>query len=325
MLEVETMWAVRIRGTASRGRWGWISSAATHLQTTEQGTLLAISSRGWICREKPGQHMGGVPKVLFQARDVSGATTSYPHCVFCLHIYFGSVVISLAGQVSSCTKYQDAVCQARTVCDPSAEYVLRRGDVDHDNLCALRTFCTRASARAMFEQAPATDSPDFWTNGTDSVCAPFTLCLDGTFQSFPGDDTHDAGCSPCPVGTYRNASLFALRDGGDETIMRCETCPQGTFASREGSVLCEKCSSCTSIAACPFTPAEKHCVSAPSELCTARSDTKCMACPSLSSEGGFMVSDGICVACRPGDIPNDPFLYDDLDVSVHTFLFHACV
>jgi hypothetical protein len=43
----------------------------------------------------------------------------------------------------------------------------------------------------MYEKFPAVDSTSFSVNGTDAVCANYTQCPNGYFQSFPGMFNYD--------------------------------------------------------------------------------------------------------------------------------------
>ena len=194
------------------------------------------------------------------------------------------------------------MCKSYTVCDARYEYVLRKGDFDHDTLCAPKTFCTVSSSRTMYELRPAVDSTDFRVNGTDAVCAPYSSCPDGTYMSFPGDNTRDVRCTPCPPGTYRDAELFASEDGSNGTVVSCRACPAGTYSNTSGSRACTPCSTCslTNSGSCALSPAERHCVPAARAACTATADAQCMMCPALTAQGGFELRKGMCAPCKQG-------------------------
>ena len=211
-------------------------------------------------------------------------------------------------QASGCQPEADAVCRPVTQCDPRYQYVKRRANFQNDNVCELKTMCNAFTERGMYEKFPAVDSPNFYQNGTDAVCANYSLCPSGHYRSFPGNDTHDVSCSRCPPGTYRNATL-------DPDRQSCTECPVGTYASAAGSASCTPCTNCLlpdspildpSLQQCPFSPAWKHCVRAARAPCTATSDAECMVCPALSFEGGFAIRDGsVCHACRDGYFYNE--------------------
>lgn len=208
-------------------------------------------------------------------------------------------------QASPCTPTSDAVCVPYTECDVRYQYLQRKGDFDHDNVCALRTKCTAQSARSQYEVRAPVDSTDFSVNGTDAVCANYSTCAEGTYMSFPGDDTHDVGCTPCPAGTYRNSALFREMDGGiDANSVSCRECPRGTYSASPGATRCTPCTDCanaSNLEPCPFAPASAHCTAAASAACTRTSDATCVACPSVpTGSGGFDLVDGVCVPCRAG-------------------------
>jgi len=221
--------------------------------------------------------------------------------------------------LSDCTGSTDRVCQPLKTCDADLEYVLRKGSSFFDTVCATRTKCTRESVRSMFEKVPAVDSVSSDVNGTDAVCAPYSKCPDGRYMSFEGDDTRDVACSPCPPGTYRNASLFASQDGSSGSIVYCRECPAGMYSNSSGATACKPCTSCSSATSlstelsCPFAPTERYCVVATKTPCSNTQDAVCTMCPSLSSESGqqqglsgfFVSDDGICTACKTGYRYND--------------------
>jgi hypothetical protein len=89
-------------------------------------------------------------------------------------------------QSSSCTDSKDSVCSSLTVCDPTFDYVQRKNDYRNDYVCKPKTLCTASSQRGMYEKYPAVDSVDFRINGSDAVCANYSQCPDGYFQSFSG-------------------------------------------------------------------------------------------------------------------------------------------
>lgn len=62
------------------------------------------------------------------------------------------------------------------------------GKFDQDTICAPKTRCTASSERAMYDRYPANDSTSFYKNGSDVVCAYYSKCGDGNYQSFPGDE-----------------------------------------------------------------------------------------------------------------------------------------
>lgn len=97
-------------------------------------------------------------------------------------------------QKTPCTLDADAVCKVRTACDPRYEYVQRIGTLQDDNVCATKTRCTAGSERAMFERIPAIDSVSFYQNGSDAVCANYSQCASGFYQSFPGKLTASNAC-----------------------------------------------------------------------------------------------------------------------------------
>lgn len=78
------------------------------------------------------------------------------------------------------------MCSAYTACNPRDQYVQRKGDFDHDNVCAWRTLCSVDSQRTKYEVQAAVDSPSFAVNGTDAVCRAYSSCADGMFMSFSG-------------------------------------------------------------------------------------------------------------------------------------------
>lgn len=227
------------------------------------------------------------------------------------NLWVDCTVCSAATQyvVSECTDSSDRVCKTYTQCDSRYDYVLRKGGLYTDTVCAEKTRCTKSSDRSKYEKYPAVDSNSSTTNGTDAVCAPYSKCPDGHYMSFPGDDTNDVTCTLCPAGTYRNASLFASQDGGGGSIVYCRECPAGKYADQPGAVACKPCTNClTSLkielsdTSCPFSPPSKHCEPAIRTPCEPSRDTQCMACPSLSEQGGFErgQDDGICRPCKLG-------------------------
>ncbi len=201
-------------------------------------------------------------------------------------------------QASSCTPTQDAVCKRYTICDARYEYVLRKGNMYNDAICAPKTLCAASSSRSMYEAAPAVDSPSFDVNGTDAQCALYSTCPDGKYMSFFGDDTHDVRCTDCPAGTYRDAALFARLDGSNGTIASCRVCPEGTYSDEPGSSACKPCAVCSTAnsGACAY-PNSTACVPAARVACTATSDAQCTMCPVGE---GFELRDGVCIACKPG-------------------------
>ena len=177
--------------------------------------------------------------------------------------------------------------------------MLRKGNYLNDNVCMPKTRCTSSTQRAMYESVAAVDSTDFRTNGSDATCTLYSDCPSGYFQSFPGDDTHDVGCSKCPPGTHRNASLHPGK-------VACVECPAGTYSSVLGATSCLPCKNCllasSTIAAglsCPFASSE--CVRSARVACTPTNDAECMMCPTLSARGGYVLDfDGVCRACKDG-------------------------
>ncbi len=210
--------------------------------------------------------------------------------------------------VSDCTDSADRVCKTFTSCDSQYEYVQRKGASFYDTVCAPKTNCNRASARAMYEKRPAVDSIRFDVNGTDAQCELYSKCPDGHFMSFVGDDTNDVRCTPCPPGMYRDAALFAMQDGSNGSVAYCRECPAGTYSNASGAVACTPCSQCSDQknvknASCPFSPPDKYCVAAIKTPCSTTQDAVCTMCPSLADpKSGFYVNsdNGVCTACKPG-------------------------
>ncbi len=63
----------------------------------------------------------------------------------------------------------------------------RANKFDADFVCAPKKRCTASSMRAMYEKVAPVDSTSFYVNGSDAVCANYSLCGSGYFQSFPGN------------------------------------------------------------------------------------------------------------------------------------------
>jgi hypothetical protein len=86
-----------------------------------------------------------------------------------------------------CSLQADTICIPRTVCDPSTQYVHRLGSSSADTVCGRKTLCTAYSERGMYQIVAAIDSTDFRINGTDTVCANYSRCGHGYYQSFAGE------------------------------------------------------------------------------------------------------------------------------------------
>ncbi len=61
---------------------------------------------------------------------------------------------------------------------PQYLYKLKRAG-EQDRICARKTRCTAESFRSMYEILPARDAESDDVNGTDAVCANYTVCSDG--------------------------------------------------------------------------------------------------------------------------------------------------
>lgn len=211
-------------------------------------------------------------------------------------------VLSSEYEALPCTADRDAVCRARTICDPLLQYVERLGDATHDTVCARRTRCTAYTQRGMYELRPAVDSVSFSVNGTDAVCSPYSRCPAGSFASFSGSETSDVACTLCPPGTFR---------ASPDDPERCTPCASGTdYASEAGSLMCLPCTRCQDLdvsdsllEAYPGRClAAQDCTVAAIEACAADRDARCAPCASSLNNrgGGFDVREGVCVPCRPG-------------------------
>ena len=89
-------------------------------------------------------------------------------------------------QLRACSLDADVVCQVKTTCDSRYEYIQRLGSFNADNVCAPKTKCTAGSERAMYERIPPIDSTSFYQNGSNAVCANYSQCASGFYQSFAG-------------------------------------------------------------------------------------------------------------------------------------------
>jgi hypothetical protein len=229
-------------------------------------------------------------------------------------------------QLSSCTSLSDTVCKAYTFCDPQYQYILRRGDFDHDNLCS-KTKCTSSTSRAMYEKSAAVDSTSYYVNGTDSVCAAYAACQAGTFMSFAGNDTHDAECEKCPAGSFSVGGVVGGSDSSSSSVYStCTECSRGTYAPSAGATACEKCTLCSSVLnssqqssdvfkeALSWCAAGSACIPAAKKQCTPSSDAECVFCaadsgfgvvPATSAASPPAEENDLCVPCKIGYVYNE--------------------
>lgn len=218
------------------------------------------------------------------------------------------------------TQTQDRTCAPYTQCIREGlgiQYLQRKGDATHDNVCATITDCSipvastvsfnnRISGQPLreipsqFQLHPAVDSTDFSINGTDAVCANFTECKPGEYANFTGNATHDVECAPCPIGTY----------GVDG--FQCRLCRAGEFTDRPGSTNCTACKDCgvngsgTAISSeaipcsvnVPNGNSPGDCsADGYQRLCSAAQDAVCMQCPHTWKKDPL---NGLCEKCATG-------------------------
>jgi hypothetical protein len=78
-------------------------------------------------------------------------------------------------EVTPPTTQNDRVCAPLTYCDPTKQYVHRKGNASKDNVCAELSLCAATS----FQSKAANNSIDPDVNGTDAQCQNYSTCQAG--------------------------------------------------------------------------------------------------------------------------------------------------
>lgn len=162
------------------------------------------------------------------------------------------------------------------------------GNAHRDNLCEKRTRCNAESFRSMYEKYPPVDAPSDTVNGTNAVCANYTVCPSGHQVVEVGTDTEDLKCGPCPAGTYNDAS---------KNMFQCRMCPTGTYAPNNGSVQCTACKTC------PLAY-EKPCTLTEDAVCLTSYNTSTKAWQEIPCPMGWNLDEDtrLCSMCATGYI-----------------------
>ena len=123
----------------------------------------------------------------------------------------------------------------------------------------------------------------------DTVCTPWTVCDEGTFQSEAPSSVSDRECAECttscPPGQELSVQCSAARDA------ECSPCTSTTFKATSGNGLCQPCT--TQCADGFFLVG----------TCTATSSPTCSPCTTQCNDGFFLQGEcegrnnPTCVAC----------------------------